>query len=179
MTVPPSEPPADRGYGPGRDADSEPLPPPRFSEPSDTEVDALFAAITADWKGDADPQVVDAEVVAVREDRQPHGYITDALTGGAATEEAPTEEAEPEEDEGHYEPPEPPPVPALARPTMGALALIVLGTVLLLAPGVIGLSGSTGFPLGLIVVSGGLTWLLSRLRTAPPPDSGWDDGARL
>ena len=205
MTMPPDDPPT----GPG------PHPERRFAEPSDTEVDAAFAALTADWHGGPGPQVVDAEVVAVREEPQPRRRATDRVEpvvdavprpaddpvaenlvaqdpvaqdpvaqdpvaqGRDPLAGSPAVDEPGEEDEGHFEPPEPPPVPGLARPTVGALALIVLGLVLLLAPGLVGLGGSTGFPLGLIAVSGGLTWLLSRLRSSPPPDSGWDDGARL
>ena len=43
----------------------------------------------------------------------------------------------------------------------------------------VGLTDGVGLPLGLLLCAGGLGWLLSRLRAAPDPDSGWDDGARL
>ena len=155
MTVPPPEPPAG-GEPPAR----------RSSEPTDSEVDASFAALVAGW-GEAQP-----------------AWPAAAEPAAAAT---PAPEPEPvvdlgtadEEDEGHYDPPEPPPVPPPHRATVGALVLIALGAFLLLAPGVIGLSSSTGLTLALLSITGGLAWLLSRLRPGPPTGSGWDDGAQI
>jgi hypothetical protein len=48
-----------------------------------------------------------------------------------------------------------------------------------LIPDVIGLTAQTGLILGLLAVSGGIVWLITRLRQGPPTDSGWDDGAQL
>jgi hypothetical protein len=79
----------------------------------------------------------------------------------------------------HYVPPDPPPLPALRRGTIAALALIVLGVVLLVVPGLFGLTGAIGTPLALIVMCSGAGWLVLRMRSGPPPDSGWDDGAVL
>ena len=79
----------------------------------------------------------------------------------------------------HYVPPDPPPLPALRPGTIAALLLIVLGVVLLLFPGIFGLTGRIGTPLALIVMCSGAGWLILRMRNTPPPDSGWDDGAVL
>ncbi|KOX22336.1 hypothetical protein ADK67_24150 [Saccharothrix sp. NRRL B-16348] len=79
----------------------------------------------------------------------------------------------------HYVPPEPPPLPALRPGTIAALLLIVLGVVLLLFPGLFGLTGAIGTPLALIVMCSGAGWLILRMRNSQPPDSGWDDGAVL
>jgi hypothetical protein len=83
----------------------------------------------------------------------------------------------PEED--HFVPPEPPPLPRLRRGTVLGLALLVLGLLLLVAPGLLGLASSIGTPLALVAVAGGIGWLVLRMRHGPPPDSGWDDGAQL
>lgn len=88
---------------------------------------------------------------------------------------SPTAESE---DEGHFEPPEPPPLPAPKAGAVGGVALIVLGVCLLVVPGLAGWAGTVTLPVGLISISAGIGWLLLRLRQGPP-DSGWDDGAQL
>ncbi|MCP3801761.1 hypothetical protein NLX83_21080 [Allokutzneria sp. A3M-2-11 16] len=79
----------------------------------------------------------------------------------------------------HFVPPDPPPLPPLRPATLGALALFCLGALLLIAPNVLGLAASTGTPLALLAISGGIGWLVLRMRKGPPPDSGWDDGAQV
>jgi hypothetical protein len=157
VTAPPPEPPGS-GEPPAR----------RSQEPTDSEVDASFAALVAGW----DEATPAWPVVA--------GPTPTPPPAAVAEPEPVVEVADAEsEDEGHYEPPDPPPVPAPHRATIGALALMALGVFLLVAPGVIGLSSATGFTLALLSITGGLAWLLARLRPGPPTDSGWDDGAQL
>ncbi|WP_127782472.1 hypothetical protein [Rhodococcus sp. X156] len=84
-----------------------------------------------------------------------------------------------DEDEGHYEPPEPPPIPRPHGAGLGALVLLAIGVVLLFIPGVIGLTDSVGFPLGLLAMASSLFWMFLLLRDGPPVDSGWDDGSRI
>ncbi|MFI9818460.1 hypothetical protein [Saccharothrix variisporea] len=79
----------------------------------------------------------------------------------------------------HFVPPEPPPLPALRAGTIAALLIMLLGVVLLVAPGLFGLTSAIGTPLALIVLCSGAGWLVLRIRNGPPPDSGWDDGAVL
>lgn len=93
--------------------------------------------------------------------------------------EPPAPEPAPDDDDDHFIPPEPPPLPPLRAGTIGALALFAIGILLLVVPGVIGLAPRIGTPLGLIALSGGVGWLVLRMRQGPPPDSGWDDGAVL
>lgn len=166
MTVPPAEPPPNGEH-----------PAHRSPEPTDHEVDASFAALVAGWDNASttwpEPSSPDVEPAP-----------TPAATPTAKPEPARdlsdhAEDDEDDEDEGHYEPPESPPLPTLHRATVGALALIALGMFLLFVPGVIGMSATTGFALGLLSITGGLAWLLSRLRPGPPTDSGWDDGAQI
>lgn len=148
----------------------------------DRDVDASFAAIVSGWDGPAprwpEPPA-EPPPAAVREpepaQRGAAAPGDDTAPEADTASEADTADA----DEGHYEPPEPPPVPRLAQATFGALGLIALAALLLLAPGTVGLTSGAGFPLGLIALSGGLGWLLLRLRSGPGPDSGWDDGAQL
>lgn len=82
------------------------------------------------------------------------------------------------EDEGHFEPPEPPPLPIPSPATLGGIALMGLGVILLLMPGLLGLTSTIALPLGLVLISSGIGWLLLRLRHTPP-DAGGDDGAQL
>lgn len=89
-------------------------------------------------------------------------------------------EALPEEDryadEEHFVPP---PAPRLPRPrlrTVGATAMVLLGLVVLFAPRLVGLGGSsTDLLLGLLLAGGGTGLLISWMRDAPPDDL--DDGA--
>jgi hypothetical protein len=85
----------------------------------------------------------------------------------------------PPSEEDHFVPPEPPPLPRLRRGTVMGLALLVLGLLLLVAPGLLGLASRISTPLALVAITGGIGWLVLRIRQGPPPDSGWDDGAQL
>ncbi|GAA5119347.1 DUF308 domain-containing protein [Pseudonocardia adelaidensis] len=83
------------------------------------------------------------------------------------------------EDE-HFIPPEPPPLPRLGPPALVGLTLIVVGLVLVVAPGWLGVASPYGLPLGLVGLASGLGWLVLRLWPDPPDrsdDDGDDDGA--
>lgn len=161
MTAPPPERPGDPERPADRDRDEA------------RDVDASFAAIISGWDGTPPPWPADGKAP---QDDEP----TPAEPATAHPPREPDPEPEMvEEDEGHYEPPEPPPVPKPHQATVGALAIIALGVLLLLSPGLVGFTTRVGFPLGLLGVTGGLAWLLLHLRPGPPPDSGWDDGAQL
>ena len=82
-----------------------------------------------------------------------------------------------EEDEGHFVPPEPPPLPKPRASTIGGISLVLVG-VLLLAPGLTGAASTVSLPLGLVAISGGIGWLLFRMRQTPPASED-DDGAQL
>lgn len=135
--------------------------------------DAAFDDIVAGWRADPD---------APRWPSEPDG--TGPGTAGGAdsatgTGYGATAPAEPSAEEEHYIPPEPPPLPTLRPRTLGGLLLIALGGLLLVAPGVTGVTEQFGTPLGLLALAGGIGWLVLGLRSGPPPDSGWDDGAQL
>ncbi|MGH3972032.1 MAG: hypothetical protein ACRDS9_01705 [Pseudonocardiaceae bacterium] len=80
--------------------------------------------------------------------------------------------------EDHFTPPEPPPLPVPRRRTVGGVALLVIGVLLLVGPNLLGLTEAVAIPLGLVALTAGIGWLVIGLRSGPPPE-GWDDGARL
>ena len=81
-------------------------------------------------------------------------------------------------EEDHFEPPEPPPLPVPRPRTVGGLALLAVGVLLLLGPNLLGLGAGVATPLGLLALTAGIGWLVIGLRSGPPPE-GSDDGARL
>jgi hypothetical protein len=145
----------------------------RDSTDGPEDVDAAFAEIVASLERDGmganwpDPpefdETADEPVAAgIRPEGQPRVAVPE----------------EPEEDE-HFVPPEPPPLPRLRAGTIAALVVIVIGVVLLVVPQLFGLSTQVSVPAALVVLCGGVGWLVLRIRPGPPPDSGWDDGAVL
>lgn len=85
-------------------------------------------------------------------------------------------EAEEAADEEHYEPPPPPPLPVLSRSAAYALVLLAGGALLLIAPGLLGLSGELGFVFGVLGIACGVGMLVWRMREGPRFDDP-DDGA--
>ncbi|MFQ1001002.1 hypothetical protein [Modestobacter sp. SSW1-42] len=77
--------------------------------------------------------------------------------------------------EEHFEPPPPPPLPVLAPASLYSLLLILVGAVLIIAPGRLGLSVDTGLVLGVAALIGGAGVLVSRMRERSTDDG--DDGA--
>ena len=76
-------------------------------------------------------------------------------------------------DEDHFEPPAPPPLPRLRKPTLAALVCIGLG-ILVLA---VNLDGGTFRVPAILLIVAGCASLVWHMRQGPPTDSGWDDGA--
>ncbi len=157
MTVPDPEEPNGRAGGQHRGE----------TEPPDA-TDVTFAEIVAGWR--AEPDI-------------PRWPVEDEAAGRAAAGGDPPT-PEPDEvpapaDDDHYVPPEPPPLPALQPRTIGGLLVLAVGILLLLAPGVLGLTERVATPLGLLTLTGGFVWLALGLRSGPPADSGWDDGAQV
>ena len=81
-------------------------------------------------------------------------------------------------EEDHFEPPDPPPLPVPRPRTVGGVALLAVGVLLLIAPNLLSLGEAVATPLGLLALTAGIGALVLGLRSGPPPD-GWDDGARL
>lgn len=146
------------------------------------DVDAAFEAIVAGLRREGSaPEWPESPEAAAKAAEPPEAERTPRPERPAPQEEPATaaRPAPPEEDEGHYEPPEPPPIPPMRRTTAAALVLIGLGVLLFFVHGLIGMLWSTAFPLGLLLISGGIGWLVVNMRKGPPPDSGWDDGAQV
>ncbi len=80
------------------------------------------------------------------------------------------------DDEDHYVPPPPPPVPRPKRHTVGALAAIVVG-IILMCVDPLGIGQDASRVIGLLALVGGIAVLIYRMREGPPTDSGPDDGA--
>ena len=81
-------------------------------------------------------------------------------------------------EEDHFTPPEPPPLPIPRPRTVGGVALLAVGVLLLMGPNLLGLDEGVATPLGLLALTTAIGWLVIGLRSGPPPE-GWDDGARL
>jgi hypothetical protein len=75
----------------------------------------------------------------------------------------------------HYEPPPPPPLPVPAPASLYAVLLVVVGVLLVGAPGVLRLSTDVGLILGVTAIAGGVAMLVSRMRDRSDDDG--DDGA--
>lgn len=133
-----------------------------------TATDAAFASIVAAWRDDADvpqwPADGDADVAERRREHRD--------TGTAAQVSDPA-------DEEHFEPPEPPPLPVPRPRTLLGVLMLAVGVLLLVRPNLLMVGESLGTPLGLLVFTAGIGWLVLGLRSGPQQPEGWDDGARL
>jgi hypothetical protein len=153
-----------------------------------------------EWPADLDPPAATAPVpdpapespaapppVERDESRFENWEAQFAATPPAVEQDPPTQPgrvvrpAVPDQDE-HFVPPEPPPLPRLGPPAAVGLVLLALGLVLVVAPGVLGMSSVYGLPLGLLSLAAGLGWLVLRLwpsSAEPDFDDDDDDGAVL
>lgn len=82
------------------------------------------------------------------------------------------------DDEGHYVPPPPPPVPRLAPKKIAAALTLLVGFVLMFAPGLLLQPSTSGVAIfGMLLTVGGAAAMIYLMRDAPPADSGPDNGA--
>ncbi|ASU79551.1 hypothetical protein CDG81_16165 [Actinopolyspora erythraea] len=144
------------------------------------DIDKAFAEIVAElerdsslpqWPGDSGTEAAAAT-----------GTTNSEAPPGTGEDDGPRDWTPPEaeEDEGHYEPPEPPPLPKPGAGTVGGVVLVALGLLTLFVPFAASSLGPLTLPVGLIAISGGIGWLLLRLRQgSSDEDSGWDDGAQV
>lgn len=139
--------------------------------PMDT--DAVFASIVANWKSEPNAPRWPADEEEGWDASTPAHPVYPPSRPAAG----PVKPYQPD-DEGHFEPPEPPPFPVPRPRTLGGVALLAVGVLILVQPSLLHLGGRMGTLLGLLALTLGIGWLVLGLRTGPPPD-GWDDGARL
>lgn len=160
------------------------------------DVDATFAEIVADLRAEGVGLVPEEEL------GKPAEKAEKAEKSSEKTSRPDPAEAEPEpgwrgggtswdktifeddpagssDDEGHFVPPEPPPLP---RPRKGAfivLLFFVLGLLLLIAPGLLGMGTRLGTPLGILALATAIALLLLRVRQGPPPGADPHNGAQV
>lgn len=145
------------------------------------DIDAAFAEIVAGLRQDMPmsswPEDATADDGSAGEPTDDHDDATGGIAARRIEEPAPRDWTPPVEDEGHFEPPEPPPLPKPRPATIVGFVAIVTGIALLLATGLTGVGDAIALPLGLVLISAGIAWLLFRIRRGPPDSD--DDGARL
>jgi hypothetical protein len=134
------------------------------------DVDAAFAEIVAGLEREG----IGSSVV---EDDPPLPPAPDEPTGWRVPDVTWVEAVEAEED-GHFVPPEPPPLPRLRTGTLFGILLLAIGVLLLAGPQLIGLAPRVATPLSLVSLAAGIGWLVLRARNGPP-DSDRDDGAQV
>ena len=166
-----------------------PPPLPERPAPAAIDPDDAFAQIVAGWESSSDAPVPPWPVSEDLDDPGPRPEEaetsrrlrrrTDPIASHHAEDALPAWlEPAALEDEGHYVPPPPPPVPKVRRNTVGALAALTVGLVLVFAPNLIGQLQSVGLGVvGIALMVGGAGALVWHMRDAPPTDSGPDDGA--
>jgi hypothetical protein len=160
VTVPDPEEPDRGGEGPRPD--------------SAQDTDAAFAGIVANWQAEPDaPRWPAPDAPHRPTEDEPVATDQTTLSVGPAGARRSLD------DEDHFEPPEPPPLPVPRPRTVGGALLLILGVLLLVRPGLLNLSQDVGLPLGLLLLTAAIGWLVLGLRSGPPPGDGWDDGARL
>ncbi|MEU5853440.1 DUF308 domain-containing protein [Saccharopolyspora shandongensis] len=147
------------------------------------DIDAAFAEIVADLERDSTfarwPEDVPGETTDAAGTASPVADVAE-VEPKAAGDAGPRDWTPgPEEEEEHFVPPEPPPLPTPGPTTLLGIAVIAVGVLVLLVPGLAGMSSSLSMPLGLVLISAGIGWLLLRLRQGPPPNTGNDDGAQV
>ncbi|MEV7552433.1 hypothetical protein AB0N89_22720 [Amycolatopsis sp. NPDC089917] len=157
------------------------------------DVDATFAEIVADLRAEGVGLFPDEDL------EKPAGKTAEKPVEKAPGPEAPEAETDPGwrgggtswdktlfeddpasgEDEGHFVPPEPPPLP---RPRKGAFVVLLfflLGLLLLIAPTLIGMGTRLGTPLGILALATAIALLLLRVRQGPPPGADPHNGAQV
>ncbi len=156
----------------------------------DDDIAARFAAIvssiasTMNWNSDLvddtrredakpDAAAVQATEQELRDARREHRRLERARElAEYNTEKAALEAAYNSEDD-HFTPPEPPPLPTLRPVTIGAVLLTVCGIALIAVPTLLVIDTQVTMVLGLLILAGGVSLLLSRLRHHDDdPDNG-------
>ncbi len=150
--------------------DSEPAPPPTPSLGSDVDVDAAWQQLLTSLKTPTTAATWPSRE-NVSESNRPAHLDDMPLDGPEHDLLSNLDQVNLEEE--HFVPPPPPPLPKLRRVTVGALAAIALGIVLLVTN--FG-DGDFAWP-AIAAIIGGAVALVWNVKQGPPTDSGWDDGA--
>ncbi|WP_037304093.1 hypothetical protein [Amycolatopsis orientalis] len=158
------------------------------------DVDATFAEIVADLRAEGVGLFPDEDLEKPAEktkekpaEKTPRPDSSEAEPepgwrgGGTSWDKTLFEDdpAGPGDDEGHFVPPEPPPLP---RPRKGAFVVLLfflLGLLLLIAPTLIGMGTRLGTPLGILALATAIALLLLRVRQGPPPGADPHNGAQV
>jgi hypothetical protein len=183
--------PTGTGTPGGPSTGTGPVPSPRTgrTEPTPEEVDRAFAEIVAGFGATTAP-----DAVTGRPDGTEFGRSTPTTRserGRSEPERAPEEGSLldaldtfgahlPDEDPGEFVPPEPPPVPRPALPTVLAVIAVVGGLAVFLQPRLLSfLTESLAMFVGFAMVVGGSAALVWRLRPGSDDDPDPDQGARV
>ena len=152
----------------------------RVPDPED--VDATFAAIVADLRAEgvgviddveAEPAPARPEPAESEKPAEPEKPAAEAgwRTGGTGWEDT-VLSGDPAGDEEHYVPPEPPPLPRPGKGAFVVLLFFVAGLLLLIVPGVVGVSTTVATPLGILALATAIALLLLRVKQGPPDGDG-------
>jgi len=181
------EPPADRAAD--QEIGADPVP----GEPSDTDVDAAFAAIVSGiaphmrWAADdsSGPRAPDGNPAAGPGRRPPAAYPQHPTGRDSADERArrrelrrlerameveayeaqkAAREAELAADDAHYTPPAPPPLPRPKGRTIGAVLLMAVGILLVARPGLLSVGPDLVLILALALLVSGAGLLVAGMR---------------
>jgi hypothetical protein len=132
--------------------------------PADLDVDAAWQQLLTSLQSPSTAVTwPDREDVAAGS--PPATFDAEQLSVGTASYDDPDDE--------HYVPPKPPPLPKLRPVTLGALACIIGGLVVLIT----GIDGGDLSWIAWLAIIGGGGALVWYMKDRPPTDSGWDDGA--
>ncbi|AIJ24994.1 hypothetical protein [Amycolatopsis methanolica] len=154
----------------------------RVPDPED--VDATFAAIVADLRAEGVGLIddVEAERAPARPERaepeepaEPEKPAAEASWRGGGTPWEDTvlgDDPAGSGDDEHYVPPEPPPLPRPGKGAFVVLLFFVVGLLLLIMPGVIGVSTTVATPLGILALAIAIALLLLRVKQGPPDGDG-------
>jgi hypothetical protein len=144
-------------------------PPPRPSAPADVDVDAAWQQLLTSLRSPTTTETWPTRENVSASNRPAH--LDDMPLDGPEFDLLSNLDQVNLEEE-HFVPPPAPPLPKLRRATVGALAAIGLGVVLLVTN--FG-GGDFAWPaIGAII--GGAVALIWNVKSGPPTDSGWDDG---
>jgi hypothetical protein len=150
-------------------ADEAPDAPAGPADPLEgIDADAEFAALVADWHVDTHVAIRDAERALSQEDEDWQLRLSQQ------------ESSSPDDftwlDEGHYVPPNPPPIPRPTAPIVLGLLLVVLSIMLFAFGDPLGMPFTVSLFLGVSGIIGALVLFVMRLREYRDED---DDGAIL